>query len=43
MDSIEHLDAFMIDKPTDMEINGEAMDCMDEDPMVLMLREERTH
>ena len=33
----------MIDKPTDMEINGEAMDCMDEDPMVLMLREEGIH
>ena len=42
MDSIEHLDAYVIDKPTDMEIDTEGIDYMDEDPMVLMLREEGT-
>ena len=42
MDSIEHLDTFMIDKPTDMEIDNEDMDYMDEDPPILMLREEGT-
>ena len=39
MDSIEHLDAYVIDKPTDMEIDGEGIDYMDENPLVLMLRE----
>ena len=39
MDNIEHLDAFVTDNPTDMEIE-EAMDYMDVDPTVLMLREE---
>ena len=39
MDSIERLDAYVIDKPTDMEIDGEGIDYMDEDPLVLMLRE----
>ena len=43
MDSIERLDPFMIDKPIDMEIVEEAMDYMDEDPAVLMLREEGTY
>ena len=43
MDSIECLDAFMTDKPTSMKIDGEATNYMDEDPMVLMLREEGTH
>ena len=43
MDNIEHLDTFMIDKPTDIEIDSEGMDYMDEDPPVLMLREEGTH
>ena len=43
MDSIECLDAYVTDKPTDMEIDGEGTDYMDEDPMVLMLREEGTH
>ena len=33
----------MTDKPTDMEIDGEGMDYMNEDLMVLMLREEGTH
>ena len=43
MDSIEHLDAYVIDKPANMEIDTEGIDYMDEDPMVLMLREEGTH
>ena len=42
MDRIEHLDAYVSDKPIDMEIDGESMDYMDEDLMVLMLREEGT-
>ena len=42
MDSIEHLDAFVTNKITDMEIDGEATDYMDENPIVLMLREEGT-
>ena len=33
----------MIDKPTDIEIDSEGMDYMDEDPPTLMLREEGTH
>ena len=43
MDSIERLDAYVTDKPIDMEIDGEGTNYMDEDPMVLMLREEETH
>ena len=31
------------DKPTDMEIDSESMDYMDEDPPILMLREEGTY
>ena len=42
MDSIERLDAYVTDKPTDMEIDTKGIDYMDEDPMVLMLREEGT-
>ena len=42
MDSIEHSNAYVIDKPIDMEINDEGMDYMDEDPLVLMLRKEGT-
>jgi len=42
MDNIEHLDAYVTAKPTDMEIDDEGMDYMDEDPLVLMLREEGT-
>ena len=42
MDNIEHLDAYVIDKLTDMEIDDEGMDYMDEDPLVLMLRKEGT-
>ena len=33
----------MSDKPIDIEIDGEGIDYMDEDPMELMLREEGTH
>ena len=43
MDSIERLDAYVTDKPIDIEIDGEGADCMNEDPMVLMLMEEETH
>ena len=43
MDSIERLDTYMTDKPTDIEIDGEGTDYMNEDPMVLMLMEEETH
>ncbi|KAK9987912.1 hypothetical protein SO802_028151 [Lithocarpus litseifolius] len=43
MDSVERMDAFVTDKPTDMEIDGEATVYMDEDPMVLMLREDGAH
>ena len=43
MDSIERLDAYVIDKPTYMEIDGEGTDYMDEDLMVQMLREEGAH
>ena len=43
MDSIECLDAFVTDKPTTMEIGEEATDYMDEDLIVLMLREEGTY
>ena len=43
MDNIKHLDAFVTDKSTDMEIDKEATDYMDEDLAVLMLREERTY
>ena len=43
MDNIEHLDAYVFDKPIDLEINCEGTDYMNEDPMVLMLREEGTH
>ena len=40
MDSIKSLDAFVIDKPTNIEIEEEAMNYMDVDPPILMLREE---
>ena len=39
MDSIEHLDAFVIDKPIDMEVEEEITDDMDVDPTILMLGE----
>ncbi|KAL0008519.1 hypothetical protein SO802_010021 [Lithocarpus litseifolius] len=40
MDNIERLDAFITEKPTDMEIEEEATDYIDVDPPVLMLKEE---
>ena len=40
MDSIECLDAFVTDKPKDMEVEEEITDDMDVDPTVLMLGEE---
>ena len=43
MDSIKRLDAYISNKPIDMEIDGESIDYMDEDPMVLMLREKGIH
>ena len=43
MDNIERLDAYVIDKLEDMEVDGESTDYMDEDPKVLMLKEERTY
>ena len=43
MDSIECLDAFVTDKPIVMEIDDEVTDYIDEDPTVLMLREEGTY
>ncbi|KAL0015378.1 hypothetical protein SO802_002447 [Lithocarpus litseifolius] len=43
MDSIERLDAFVVNKPIDMEIKEEAMDDMDSNPTILMLRAERAY
>ena len=43
MDSIERLDAFTTNKPTDIEIEEETTDYMDVDPSILMLREEGTY
>ena len=43
MDSIERLDAFVINKPTDMEVEEEVTDYMDVDPTVLILREEKAY
>ena len=43
MDSIERLDAFVTDKPINMEIDDEATDYMGEDRTVLMLREEEAY
>ena len=43
MDSIECLAAFLTDKPINIEIDEEAIYYKDEDPAVLMLREERTY
>ena len=43
MDSIECLDGYAFDKHTDMEVDGESPNYMDEDPRVLMLKEEGTH
>ena len=38
MDSMECLDAFVTDKPIDMEVEEEATNYMDLDPTILMLR-----
>jgi len=43
MDNIECLDAYVTNKAIDMGISGEGMDYMDEDLMLLMLREKETH
>ena len=43
MNSIEHMDAFVISNSTDMEVEEEVTDYMDVDPTVLMLREERAY
>ena len=43
MDSIERLDAFVIDKPTDMEVEEEVTDYMDVDLTVLILKEEKAY
>ena len=43
MDSIERLDTYMTDKPTDIKIDDEGMDYMDEGTPKPMLREEGTH
>ena len=43
MDSTERLDAFVTDKPTDIEVDKVTTDYMDEDPTALMLREEGTY
>ena len=42
-DNIEHLDGYAFDKPIDMEVDGESPDYLDEDPRVLVLKEEGTH
>ena len=43
IDNMERLDAFVTNKPTDMEVEEEDIDYMDVNPMVLMLREERAY
>jgi len=43
MDSIEHLDGYAFDKLADKEVDSESTNYMDEDPKVLMLKEEGTH
>ena len=43
MDSIERLDAYVSNKPTNMEVDGESTNYIDKYPKVLMLKEERTH
>ena len=42
MDNIERLDDYVFDKPTNMDVDGEGQDYMDEDPRVLMLKDEGT-
>lgn len=43
MDSIKHLDGYAFDKTADMVVDGESSNYMDENPKVLMLKEEGTH
>ena len=43
MDNIERLDRYVFDKPANMDVDGEGLDYMDEDPRVLMVKEEGTH
>ena len=43
MDCMEPLDAFVTDKPTYMEVEEKAMDFIDVDPTILMLREGRAY
>ena len=43
IDSIERLDGYVFNKPTDMEVDGEGLDYMAKDPRVLMLKEEGTY
>ena len=43
IDSIERLDAFVTNKPTNMKVKEEAIDYMDVDPTILMLGEERSY
>ena len=43
MDSIERLYTFVTNEPTDMEVDEEAMNYMEGDPAVLMMREEGTY
>ena len=43
MDSIKRLDSYAFYQPINMEVDGESINYMDEDPRVLMLKEEGTH
>jgi len=43
MDSIERQDGYAFDKPVNMEVDSESTDYIDEEPRVLMLKEEGTH
>ena len=43
MDNIDCLDGYAFDKLANMEVDGESPDYIDEDPRVLMLKEEGTH
>lgn len=43
MDNLDRFEDYALDKATYMDVDGEDQDYMDEDPKVLMLREEGTH
>ena len=43
MDSLDRLEDCVFDKPTNTDVDGEGQDYMDEDPRVLILREQGTH